>query len=1292
VHRYCDKVAGRPREAGPVDCRFPYQSSTNRKKDMNQKRIKSLWTFRRATVIGGVAAALLCRSALGQTIPNPNFAIDTFTNPPGYVSGNFPITGWTANPTDEVGLNPAGDQSPFADNGIVPVGTNVAFIQSGVDPSATNATLSTTISGLTVGTIYKVNFRVNAGLGGSTPLQVLIDTNQILAVNVAPAESEVLPYNYIGFEFTAAKTSQTLTLMNDDMTSNTLLVAAFTITPSDRAWIVSEWTDDSDIGVDSSYFYTHAYSFNNSANVTVNGVPFTGVTGANPQVPGKFYTTNLANTFGGDTGNAIDPTSTGYGIAQNFCYGAVYLAGNYEGITILGLTPGTKYVATVYSTAFEGSTNASTGLWTRALTWVSGDDWLTVNQDEFDTAGVRNGITYSYTYTADSTGSVTLKVFPIQNYNTSAHLYGFSNRLAEKENVAPVIISQPQGTVVSPDLPVSFSVAAEGIPAPAYQWRLNGAAISGAQAATYAVNATSATAGNYDVVVSNSAGSVTSAVAVLTLGASMVVNPSFEADTFTVYPGYCSGNTAITGWTLGLVGGGLDLGGGGINPAGSSPFADNGTIPNGVNVAFIQANGVLGYLGQVVSNFNVGSAYVVHYYENARSSGVPWLEVRVGGSSGAGGISVVAPHAVNPVGGDNPYHEIYSAVFTAASTALELDFLKSDPISGQDTTVLLDNITILPIPAGTAPYILSGGNPQPALVSVGGSASFSGQGIGSPSLSYQWLMNGVPITGANQPAFSLNDIQKTADGDYSLVIKNSFGSATSAVARLTVYEPIADLFSTGLDANGSPLAGGAPDPHYSLTVNPDTGPGQAIVETGIPSAWMADSTTAQWIGPQANTSTNLGGDYVYRTVIDLTGRDPSTLMIQGEWASDNEGFDIRVNGVSTGNTGTPYYYGFTSYTPFWIYGTNSSLNWVAGTNTLDFYVQNDGAGYTGLNVDILESNLPIPPGVAPTITRAPLSQSALLGATVTLTAAGSGSAPLSYQWEKNGVAIVGQTNLTLTLTNISPLDNGSYSFVVSNSAGSASATAVVSTAYEPVPGICFGTGLAADGSFLAVNATDPHYALTVSPDPNFPGPGAIVVSNAWPIATGVWVLDGPNSQWIAPQADQSGASYPDGSYGGNYPGAYVYETTFNLGERDPSTVLILGGWAADDGGTNIVLNGASTGLATASGFGALTPFTLSGTNGLVAGTNTLDFEMYNGGSSWNPTGLRVDLLAYVVIPPTLTISHTGAKVTISWIPSSSAHPLQSAPAVTGPWTVITGATSPFTTNATSARIFYSIAK
>jgi hypothetical protein len=72
---------------------------------------------------------------------------------------------------------------------------------------------------------------------------------------------------------------------------------------------------------------------------------------------------------------------------------------------------------------------------------------------------------------------------------------------------------------------VSFSVVATGSPAPTYQWKLGGTAINGATSATYTISSpTTANAGIYTVVVTNSAGSKTSNNATLTVNA--VVGPS----------------------------------------------------------------------------------------------------------------------------------------------------------------------------------------------------------------------------------------------------------------------------------------------------------------------------------------------------------------------------------------------------------------------------------------------------------------------------------------------------------------------------------------------------------------------------------------------------------------------------------------------------------------------------------------------------------------------------------------------------------------------------------------------
>jgi hypothetical protein len=361
--------------------------------------------------------------------------------------------------------------------------------------------------------------------------------------------------------------------------------------------------------------------------------------------------------------------------------------------------------------------------------------------------------------------------------------------------------------------------------------------------------------------------------------------------------------------------------------------------------------------------------------------------------------------------------------------------------------------------------------------------------------------------------------------------------------------------------------------------------------------------------PQASTSASAAGDYVYRTVLDLTGRDPSTLIINGQWVTDDTGNDIQVNGHSTGNGKS---LAFTGYTAFNIYGTNGLF--VAGKNTIDFLVNNAALGSTGLRVDIIRSNLRIPPGTPPTILTAPISQEAVVGDTITFTAAAGGTAPLSYQWNKDSAPLAGQTTLTLVLTNVTVADDGLYSITVTNSAGTTNSLAAkLAVLWNKLAGV-YGTGVANDGTLAPGGSVDTHYILTVSADPSIPGPDAIVLNDVSPIGT--WLVNGPNSKWIAPQIDQSA---------GNAEGDYTYETSFTLAAADLNKVQIVGAWASDNDGTNILVNGASTGLNNGAGFGSLSPFMITANNGLVAGQNILDFVVHNDPVTPNPTGLRIDL-------------------------------------------------------------------
>lgn len=83
---------------------------------------------------------------------------------------------------------------------------------------------------------------------------------------------------------------------------------------------------------------------------------------------------------------------------------------------------------------------------------------------------------------------------------------------------APVIVTQPASQTLVIGRPATFTVTATGTPAPAYQWRRNGVDLPGATGASYHLpRVTSGAVGVYTVVVTNPAGSVTSASAVATV-------------------------------------------------------------------------------------------------------------------------------------------------------------------------------------------------------------------------------------------------------------------------------------------------------------------------------------------------------------------------------------------------------------------------------------------------------------------------------------------------------------------------------------------------------------------------------------------------------------------------------------------------------------------------------------------------------------------------------------------------------------------------------------------------------
>jgi len=180
----------------------------------------------------------------------------------------------------------------------------------------------------------------------------------------------------------------------------------------------------------------------------------------------------------------------------------------------------------------------------------------------------------------------------------------------------------------------------------------------------------------------------------------------------------------------------------------------------------------------------------------------------------------------------------------------------------------------------------------------------------------------------------------------------------------------------------------------------------------------------------------------------------------------------------------------------------------------------------------------------------------------------------------------------------------------------------------------YNTGVDNAGNPLPAGAIDPHYILIQSPDVAFDGPEAFVTNSGFPI--GPWAANTSVSKWISPRADAGN---------NNATGQYTYRTTLDLTGFDASTAVIVGRWMSDNNGLDILVNGNGTGHTTLFESFRLgyANFTLD--DYFVAGINTIDFLVSNGGLSANPTGLRVEMTG-TALPVPVPEPGTWAMVAI----------------------------------------------
>jgi pimeloyl-ACP methyl ester carboxylesterase len=96
------------------------------------------------------------------------------------------------------------------------------------------------------------------------------------------------------------------------------------------------------------------------------------------------------------------------------------------------------------------------------------------------------------------------------------------------------------------------------------------------------------------------------------------------------------------------------------------------------------------------------------------------------------------------------------------------------------------SFTLSAAPGSTPPTILS--QPQGQTVQAGANVTFTVGVTGTMPLSYQWRRNGAALPGKTGSTLTLNSVGPFDSDGYSVVVNNAFGTTTSALAWLAVYQ------------------------------------------------------------------------------------------------------------------------------------------------------------------------------------------------------------------------------------------------------------------------------------------------------------------------------------------------------------------------------------------------------------------------------------------------------------------------------------------------------------------------